>query len=333
MIIVEMKDKNGVILDTEGKFCEEPVAVVLSDELVAELEGGGIAAKILGTEAIALTAANIDGCTSIRPYALYQHTGLTSIELPDTVESIGENACCECTNLITITIGKNSKLKTIGAAAFKNAQLTNAKVFIPAGVTSIGKEAFYHGSTKWGLKEVEFATNSQLQSIGAHAFSNRDIEYIIIPDSVTTIGENAFYQCRSLDFVALGKGVTSIGNSAFISCPVTTLDYAGTMADWLNITFGNQRSNPIYVAHALQIDGKIITNFVVPAGATIKAYAFYGGTAFKKFTLPATPPTLANKNAFTDISDDCVFEIPAGSLSAYTSATNWSAFASRFVEV
>ena len=65
-----------------------------------------------------------------------------------------------------------------------------------------------------------------------------------------------------------------------------------------------------------------------------------GTTAFKdnysmlrlRF-LPATPPTVANSNAFTGIPANCVVEVPAASLEAYKNATNYGTIAAQMVGV
>ena len=104
-----------------------------------------------------------DGVTSIRNYAFYGCTGLTSIEIPAGVTSIGERA-------------------------FYTTDLTSIE--IPASVTSIGKYAF---SECTNLESVTFAEGSQLESIGNYAFQNcSNLTSIIIPASVTSIGSYVF---------------------------------------------------------------------------------------------------------------------------------------------
>ena len=59
---------------------------------------------------------------------------------------------------------------------------------------------------------------NSVTSIGENAFNNCILRSITIPDSVTSIENNAFYGCSSLTSVTIGNGVTSIGYMAFSSC-------------------------------------------------------------------------------------------------------------------
>lgn len=67
---------------------------------------------------------------------------------------------------------------------------------------------------------------------------------IVIPDGVTSIGDNAFYNCSSLTSVTIGDGVTSISNSAFSGCSsLTDITFAGTKAQWKAIEKGYSWNN------------------------------------------------------------------------------------------
>ena len=72
---------------------------------------------------------------------------------------------------------------------------------------------------------------------------------MIIPDSVTSIGNSAFAYCDALTSVVIGNGVTSIGHDAFYNCDsLTYAYYQGTASDWENISIdnGNYRISPPY---------------------------------------------------------------------------------------
>ena len=146
------------------------------------------------------------------------------------------------------------------------------------------------------LQKMEIG--SGVTSIGSSAFySCYSLSSITIPDGVTSIGNSAFSYCYSLDSITIPDGVTSIGNSAFQRC-----------YSLLSIT---------------------VPDGVTSIGNTAFSYC-YGMKEYH--LLPATPPTLSNTNAFTNIPDDCITYVPAGSLEAYQTATNWSAYADQMQE-
>ena len=86
-----------------------------------------------------------------------------------------------------------------------------ANVTIPAGVTSIGEEAFSHTSL------TSITIPSSVTAIGDYAFSAcRSLTSITIPSSVRTIGDYAFNDCERLTSVTVSRK-TTIGNGAFLS--------------------------------------------------------------------------------------------------------------------
>lgn len=128
------------------------------------------------------------------------------IDIPDTVTSSGQH--------YTVT--------AIGDSAFNPSHTITkvSSVFIPATVTSIGRLAFRCCKS---LATVTFAEGSHLKSIGVSAFSGTDSAHPIfkeiqIPDSVETIGTNAFHNCQDLESITLPASLETIESSAFSSC-------------------------------------------------------------------------------------------------------------------
>ena len=119
--------------------------------------------------------------------AFYGETLLTSISIPASVTSLGQESFYE-SGLKSVSFASGSNLTYISQSAFNQAgSLT--KIVIPANVISIDDYAFMNTDA---LKSVVFATGSRLETIGRKAFYDTDLTSITIPSSVTTIAEGAF---------------------------------------------------------------------------------------------------------------------------------------------
>ena len=124
-------------------------------------------------------------------------------------------------------------------------------------------------------------------SIGAKAFRDEytghsNLKEIFIPDSVKTIGSEAFYNCDSLTTITLGKNIKEIGDSAFYNCTALTGVYINDLAAWFNIGFNSSDANPLSFAHNLYLNEELVTNLVIPSEITnIPNSVFYGCSSIK----------------------------------------------------
>ncbi len=140
----------------------------------------------------------------------FSFTGLTTITLPDSVETIGDSAFDHCNKLTSVNIPDN--VTTIGNGAFQYTAITS--VAIPGSVKTIGQYAFENCTS---LATLELG--SGIQTIDVWAFRDcTALTSVSIPGSVKTIGNSAFNGCTSLETLSLGSGVETIGSSAFQNC-------------------------------------------------------------------------------------------------------------------
>ncbi len=150
-----------------------------------------------------------NGVTTIGTYAFGSCASMTSIEIPNSVTSIGHHA-------------------------FTYAGLTS--VDIPNSVTSVGKGAFYYCGA---LTSINIP--SSVTSFPDYVFSYcSGLKSVNIPNSVTSIGVNAFFNCTGLTSIDIPNSVISIGSSAFDGCTgLTSIDIPNSLTSIGEYAFAN----------------------------------------------------------------------------------------------
>lgn len=158
-----------------------------------------------------------DTVTSIGDYAFSDCKYLEPVVMPNSVTKIGIYAFSSCTSLKNLTL--SNKLEAIPEGAFIKCSSIEG-LTIPGSVKSIGARAFVN------CKKLEVTFSEGLETIGESAFTKETAvspvgyanKTLRIPDSVTSIGKNAFADSGSLTTLITGANLTDIGNEAFINC-------------------------------------------------------------------------------------------------------------------
>ena len=210
------------------------------DANISHIFGPQVTEYIIGDNVTSIGSSAFRGCsgltsvtignsvTSIGGSAFRGCSGLTSVTIPNSVTSIGSSAFYNCYRLTSVTIGNS--VTSIGGSAFRGC----------SGLTSVVVEK---GNSFYDSREncnaiIETASNTLI-------FGSNNTN---IPNSVTSIGNNAFSDCSGLTSITIPNNLTSIGSSAFSGCSgLTSVVWnAKNVADFSSYSdaaFYNIRSN------------------------------------------------------------------------------------------
>lgn len=204
-------------------------------------------------------------------------TGVTDIELPSTIETLGNNAFNGCSNLVSINTQNCTNLTTIesgvfaGCSSLEMVDISNSKIQtikgfdysgvkninLPSTITAIHPQAFLSSEVK-----VVDLSNSNITKIPDNAFLNSKVEQVILPNTIISIGASAFEGCGNLTNINLNSliNLNHVGANAFKGClSLNTIDLSNTKLETINSFMANSG----------------VENIVLPTGVTsISSNAF-----------------------------------------------------------
>ena len=219
--------------------------------------------------------------TTIGEEAFIQSSGLESVTIPNSVTVINDYVFYGCKKLPSVVIPES--VTSIGECAFSNCNSLTS-VVLPSSVTTIKSDAFaicgqidihITDLKAWCAIFFENDFSNPLINEGHLFLNGEEIIDLVIPASVTSIGQYAFTGYHDLASVTIPNSVNTIGVYAFEDCSGLTDVNISDLKTWCNISFGNDRSNPLYYASHLYLNGDAINDLIIPETlTTIGEYAF-----------------------------------------------------------
>ncbi|MDE6656567.1 MAG: leucine-rich repeat domain-containing protein, partial [Anaeroplasmataceae bacterium] len=263
-------------------------------------------------------------CTAINQKAFFGCENLSTLEFPSTITTIGPEAFKNCLSLTFITLPAN--LVSLEAEAFNNCD-SLVSIVIPSKLDDIGLSVFVGcdnltsvlftnkivGQKMFeGCNSLRIIDLGEVEQIGAFAFNqctisdNRcvctnhrsSLEQLILPNTLTTIGEKAFFGCSSIEELVVPESVRSFGYGVFQYC--TGLKYVTLKTRYMGTAMFRDCRNLLNVAFGADVSA---------AAYGISSEAFYGCHNLLFPELPANITSIGDY-AFAQNYRNTVLEIP-----------------------
>ena len=305
-----------VTVPQESNVFDELIALRATPSLITDLTvHGSLKADELSwinsnmTSLLNLDISDTD-CTTIPDGAFQSNGTLMGIKLPQSLQSIGNDAFNGCRALCgSITLPET--VETVGDYAFQNCRL---------------------------LEEILFS--GSLARIGDYAFNGcSGLQSAYIPDSVEKIGSYAFSGCNSLVELSLPDGLTSINDGCFENCGIIQLKFPSSLVSIGNSAFNSSDLEIVDLSGCLELKEikdrafsycSSLKTVNLPASLErIGTEAFSDCKALAHISSPCvTPPAIeANANPFNNVDNtECLLSIPTESFRDYFISAYWAGF-------
>ena len=269
--------------------------------------------------------------------AFRECTGLTKINIPNSVKWIWEDAFFDCSNLTDINIPND--IRVISGSSFGNTPWMNSQ---PDGLVYAGDCLLcYKGDAPTGVLNIKEGT----RIIANQAVWGSNISSVNIPNSVEIIGTHAFSTCRKLSSIIIPKSVKHIDLGAFSNTGLTSMiveeeNPVYDSRENCNAIIDTETNTLIAGCGKTIIPNSVTTigdwafyncgklyNLTIPNSVKyIGRDAFWGCTNCRELAVASVLPPTASNEAFTNLYKQTILKVPVGSLAAYQTDEVWSKF-------
>ena len=272
-----------------------------------------------------------DSVKFIPSYLCANMSALTSIIIPNGVDSIGEAVFGNCKELSSIVVDENnSKYDSRDNCNAIIETETNIIIagckttVIPTSIATIGDYAFYNS-----LWLTSLVIPNTITTIGNYAFKDcTNLTSITIPNSVTTIGNYSFQNCVGITSVTIPSSVTKIKYGPFAGC----VALSSIIVDKNNTTFDSRENCNAIIETETNTLIAGCKNTIIPNGVTCLQYgAFYDCKDLTSIQLPNTITTIEN-DVFRGCSQLTSIAIPS-SVSSIERQPFWECYALSSISV
>lgn len=265
------------------------------------------------------------------------YTELTSLVIPNSVTTIGEEAFGPCFSLKSLTIGSGvtsigwgafrgcTSLKTVVSKIQKPFEIKDVFLNLPSDAELIvpkGTKAAYQSTVGWNVfgKITEAIDPSDLTENGIYYTLKSDGTLEVtglaswattadIPSSlnisgtkysVTSIGAKAFEGRSDITYLSIPYSIESIGEYAFIDCGSNMTVNIADPESWCKMKLGNEHASPLSSAGKMLVHDIETDRIDIPSTVTsIGAFTFYQCSCIKTVTIPASVTSIGS-SAFED---------------------------------